>query len=112
MKIRSAFESLFILVLLIAGIAILPNDQFHEWYDTHHAQIIVIHNTRYFNDDLVGNFFSWIGDNVLVPMWNHLFASDAIRNFVAPAIAAGIIGGLAFDVVKSFLQSEKGESNE
>ena len=106
MNRKSAFESFFVLALLIAGIAIIPTDQFRNWYDTQHAQITVTHDVRYFNDDLVGNLFSWISDNVFVPMWNFLFANEAIRNFVAPAVLAGIISGLAYDVVKSLMTGD------
>ena len=102
---KFAFESLLILSILIAAIAIIPNDPFNKWYFTNRAQITVTHNVRYFNDEIVGNLFSWISENLFVPAWNFLFANDAIRNFVAPTMLAGIIGGLAYDVVKSAMHS-------
>ena len=102
---RLALESAVVLILLITAIAIIPNDAFQEWYVTHHAHIQVTHDFNYYNHDPIGDLVDWMSDNVLVPIWNFLFENDMIRNLVAPAIATGIIGGLAWGVTKSIIQS-------
>lgn len=102
MKMRSAIDSAIVLAIIIAGAFLLPEDAVRNWYDHDKAQIVVRHDVPSFNDDVIGNSLGWVGEHVLVPVWNFAFRNDLFRNTVAPMLAVAFVGVLVADIYNAF----------
>ncbi len=98
MNARSGIEAAFVLVFIIVLVLLIPGDAFQNWYERGKAQIVVTHDVTFFNDDIIGNAFSWVGENVFVPIWNFAFGNDVFRNFIAPALVTAFFGVLIADI--------------